>query len=109
MALAAGWKLTLGKSAPQGGPGGPGGPLEVLGVAKGRQSVTLTAATTQLVDKVRFADGQAVKKGAVLIELKNTEQDAGLAQAQAQLNAAEHVYQRYQTLTQQGWASKAQL
>jgi membrane fusion protein (multidrug efflux system) len=152
MALAAGWKLTLGKSAPQGGPGGPpaatqargpgggrggpgggrgggfggsGGPslvtatvvqprvftdaLEVLGVAKGRQSVTLSAATTQLVDKVRFRDGQSVSKGAVLIELKNTEQDAGLAQAEAQLNAAEHIYKRYETLSEEGWASKSQL
>ena len=149
MAVVTGWKLTLGKSAPQAGPGGgaptagaqargpgrggrggPGGggfggpslvtatvvqprvftdAMEVLGVAKGRQSVTLTAATTQLVDKVRFTDGQAVRKGAVLIELKNTEQDAGLAQAQAQLSAAEHVFRRYQTLAEQGWASKAQL
>jgi len=150
MVVVGAYKLTLGKSAPQGGPGGPpaavqargpggggpgggrggrgggfGGPtqvtatmvqqhaftdaLEVLGVAKGRQSVTLTAATTQLVDKVRFRDGQSVRKGAVLIELKNTEQDAGLAQAEAQLNAAEHIYQRYETLAQQGWASKSQL
>jgi membrane fusion protein (multidrug efflux system) len=153
MAVVAGWRLTLGKSAPQGqgGPAGPaaaqargpggggrggpggfgggrggfGGPslvtatvvqprvftdaLEVLGVAKGRQSVTLTAATTQLVDKVRFRDGESVRKGAVLIELRNTEQDAGLAQAQAQLNAAEHIYKRYETLAEQGWASKSQL
>ena len=38
-------------------------PIEVLGVAKGRQSVTLTAATTQLVDQVRFTDGQSVPQG----------------------------------------------
>src|SRR5688572_17131261 len=38
--------------------------IEVLGVAKGRQSVTLTAATTQLVERVRFADGQRVPRGA---------------------------------------------
>src|SRR5579862_5262158 len=57
--------------------------IEVLGVAKGRQSVTLTAATSQLVQRVNFTDGQAVARGAVLIELKNTEQNAGLAQAQA--------------------------
>jgi membrane fusion protein (multidrug efflux system) len=92
-----------------GGPGGPGGrrggfggptmvsvavvqprafedTIEVLGVAKGRQSVTLTAAATQLVERVRFADGQRVPKGAVLVELKDTEQDAGVAQAQARLD-----------------------
>ena len=123
------------QQAPPGGAGGPGarkssggglgGPaqvslatlqmrtftdeIEVLGVAKGRQSVTLTAATTQLVDKVRFSDGQSVPRGAVLVELKDTEQDAGIAQAQAALVQADRAYQRYKTLGQQGWSSKAQI
>ena len=127
-----------GQSAQQGGPGGGGaggrrgggggfggGPtqvslaavtsrtfsdeIEVLGVAKGRQSVTLTAATTQLVDRVHFSDGQSVPRGAILVELRTTEQDASLAQAQAALVQAERAYQRYQSLGQQGWASKAQI
>jgi membrane fusion protein (multidrug efflux system) len=83
--------------------------IEVLGVAKGRQSVTLTAATTQLVERVRFTDGQRVGKGAILVELKATEQDAGLAQAQAQAVEAKRAYDRYKTLGEQGWASKAQV
>jgi membrane fusion protein (multidrug efflux system) len=83
--------------------------IEVLGVAKGRQSVTLTAATTQLVDRVRFTDGQAVPRGAVLVELRNTEQDAGIAQAQARLVEAKRAYDRYATLGQKGFASKAQI
>lgn len=112
-----------------GGPGGPGGgrggfgatqvsvatvqprvfndTIEVLGVAKGRQSVTLTAATTQLVERVRFTDGQQVPRGAVLVELRATEQDAGVAQAQARVVQAQRAYERYRTLGQQGWASKA--
>jgi len=109
----------------RGGGGGFGGPaqvtmatvaqrqftdaIEVLGVAKGRQSVTITAATTQLVEKVHFTDGQSVKKGAVLISLKNTEQDAGVSSAQSQLLNAERTYKRYQTLSDEGWVSKAQL
>lgn len=79
--------------------------LEVLGVAKGRRSVTLTAATTQLIDKVRFSDGQSVRQGAVLVELKNTEQDAGIAQSQAKLVQAEREYQRWKTLADKGFAS----
>jgi membrane fusion protein (multidrug efflux system) len=81
--------------------------LEVLGVAKGRRSVTLTAATTQLVEAVRFADGQQVRQGAVLVELKNTEQDAGLAQSQAKLLQAEREYNRWKTLAEKGFAAKA--
>jgi membrane fusion protein (multidrug efflux system) len=81
--------------------------LEVLGVAKGRRSVTLTAATTQLIERVRFADGQTVRQGAVLVELKNTEQDAGIAQSQAKLAQAEREYQRWKTLADKGFASKS--
>lgn len=81
--------------------------IEVLGVAKGRQSVTLTAAATQLVDRVRFIDGQHVPRGAVLVELKDTEQDAGVAQADARLLEARRAYDRYKTLGEQGWAPKA--
>ncbi|MDO9244862.1 MAG: efflux RND transporter periplasmic adaptor subunit [Phenylobacterium sp.] len=108
-----------------GGRGGMGGPadvavvvvqsrlftdtIDVIGVAKGRQSVTLTAAATQLVERVRFSPGQSVGRGAVLVELKATEQDAGLAQAQASLVQAQRAYDRYRTLGQQGFASKAMI
>ncbi|MBL8770268.1 MAG: efflux RND transporter periplasmic adaptor subunit [Phenylobacterium sp.] len=117
-----------------GGPGGPGGrrggggfggptlvsvtsgqprvfedTIEVLGVAKGRQSVTLTAAATQLVDRVRFRDGQQVSRGAVLVELRDTEQSAGIAQAQARLVQAKRAYDRYKELNDKGFASKAAL
>lgn len=117
-----------GAAAPKGkaggrGPGGGFGPtqvsvvavqprtfidtIEVLGVAKGRQSVTLSAAATQLVDRVRFTDGQEVSKGAVLVELRNTEQDAGIAQADARVVQAKRAYDRYKALGEQGFASKA--
>ncbi len=81
--------------------------IEVLGVAKGRQSVTLTAAATQLVEQVRFRDGQQVPRGAVLVELRATEQGAGVAQAQARVVQAQRAFERYRTLGEQGWASKA--
>lgn len=83
--------------------------IDVLGVAKGKQSVTLTAATTQLVDKVRFVPGQAVRQGQVLVELKTTEQDAGLAQSQAKALQAQREYERWKTLADKGFASKSAL
>jgi len=81
--------------------------IEVLGVAKGRESVTITSDTTELVTAVHFRDGQAVSKGQVLVELKANEQDAGVQQAQAQLAQAQRDYQRWNTLAQQGIAPKA--
>lgn len=81
--------------------------LELLGVAKGRQSVTLSAATTQLVSRVLFTPGQKVAKGQVLVELKTTEQDAALAQARAREVQARRAYERWRTLGEQGYASVA--
>lgn len=111
-----------GRGGPGGGMGGPApvsvtavqskvftDSIDVIGVAKGRQSVTLTAAATQLVDRVRFTDGQAVAKGAVLVELKDTEQNAGLAQTQARLVQAQRDFDRWTTLAAQGYASKTAL
>ena len=131
MLVAGGLKvLSPGKATQGGGPGGPGGPgrsrgevpqvsltspvsrvfterLELLGVAKGRQSVTLSAATTQLVSRVLFSPGQKVAKGQVLVELKTTEQDAALAQAQAREVQARRAYERWRALRDQGYASAA--
>lgn len=120
-------KATQGGAPPGMGRGGPGGPrgevpqvslvspvnrtfterLELLGVAKGRQSVTLSAATTQLVSRVLFSPGQTVSKGQVLVELKTTEQDAALAQARAREVQARRAYERWRTLGEQGYASAA--
>lgn len=123
MVAAAGLKLAIGKAGAT-APSGKGGQaslvsavavaprpfsddLELLGVAKGRQSVTLSAAATQIVETVNFRDGQAVPKGAVLVELKATEEDAGLAQAEARRAQAERTYQRWKTLGEKGFASKS--
>jgi membrane fusion protein (multidrug efflux system) len=137
MFIAGGMKLALSRGAagkapaapgamaqgPGGLRGGMGGPtpvsamqvearafvdaIEVLGVAKGRQSVTLSAAATQLVEKVNFRDGQSVPRGAVLVELRDTEQSAGLEQAKARMVEAERAFERYRSLGDKGFASKA--
>lgn len=81
--------------------------IDVLGVAKGRQSVTLTADTTELVTRILFHSGQAVRQGQVLAELNAREQTADIGQYQAALALAEQNLQRYQTLADKGIAAKA--
>jgi len=127
MLLLGGLKLLAGEKEPQGagGPGGGGGGrapavtlvaatqrpfterIEVLGVAKGRQSVTITSDATELVTAVRFTDGQTVSRGQTLVELKANEQDAGVAEARARLNQAQREYDRWNTLAQRGVAPRA--
>jgi membrane fusion protein (multidrug efflux system) len=55
--------------------------IEVLGAAKGRQSVTITSNTAELITAVHFTDGQAVSRGQVLVELKAEQEDAGILEA----------------------------
>lgn len=127
MLVAGGVKLAFGGKAPgAGGPGGPGGGgratavsqtvvqpraftdrIEVLGVAKGRQSVTITSNTAELITAVHFTDGQAVSKGQVLVELKADQENADIAQAQAQLAQADREYARWKALADRGVAPRA--
>lgn len=81
--------------------------IEVLGAAKGRQSVTITSNTAELITAVRFADGQAVSRGQVLVELKAEAEDAGIAEARARLAQAERDYKRWKTLADKGIAPRA--
>lgn len=81
--------------------------IEVLGVAKGRESVTLTSNTSQMIDAIRFRPGDNVTKGQVLVELRRTEQDADILEARADLELARQNMQRWEALGQRGVAPQA--
>jgi membrane fusion protein (multidrug efflux system) len=81
--------------------------IEVLGAAKGLQSVTITSNTPELITAVRFRDGETVRKGQVLVELKADAEDAGILEAKARLAQAERDYQRWKTLADKGIAPRA--
>jgi membrane fusion protein (multidrug efflux system) len=81
--------------------------IEVLGAAKGRQSVTITSNTAELITAVHFTDGQAVSRGQVLVELKAEQEDAGILEAKARLAQAERDYTRWKTLADKGIAPRA--
>ncbi len=126
MVLAAGLKLAFGKSEKEGGPGGPGGgraqvvaqavvtarpfsdSIEVLGVAKGRRSLTVTSSTTELIRRVMFRDGQFVRAGQPLVELQANEEEAGIIEARANLAQAEKDRDRWKTLADKGIAPRVQ-
>ena len=117
--------LTSGDGAEAGGPGGPGGraqPVQVvsvaersfvnqiqaLGVARGRRSLDITSATTELITRVLFTDGQSVRAGAPLVELQAREEDAGIMTAEANLAQAEREYARWRELADRGVAPRVQ-
>lgn len=124
MLVAAVLKITLASDGPT-GPGGPGGrgggqlveatspqsrefsdDLKVLGVARSLRSVNITSSTSELVTRVFFNDGQAVRVGAPLVELQAAEEDAAIIQARAQLTQAQREYDRYKILAERGVAPR---
>jgi membrane fusion protein (multidrug efflux system) len=128
MVVAGGLKLAFGDArGPGAGAGGGGGGgsrriqitataaqlrtftdrIEVLGAAKARESVTITAATQQLISRIHFKSGQYVHKGDVLVELVASEQDAGIVQAQSAVDLAKSNWDRWQKLADQGIAPVA--
>ena len=109
-----------GKDAPSGRPafGGPvtvvadiisPAPLvsavEALGTASANESVTLTSSITETVRRINFNDGDYVDKGKVLIELTNTEEEAQLAEARANLRDLERKLQRLRDLDERDIAA----
>lgn len=128
MVLAAGLKLAFGKDGKEDGPGGRGGPggraqqvsqvvvaprafsdtIEVLGIAKGRQSLVVTSSSTELITRVLFRDGQAVLKGQPLVELQAREEEAGVISARANLAQATLDRNRWKTLASKGVAPRIQ-
>jgi membrane fusion protein, multidrug efflux system len=83
--------------------------IEALGVAKGQQSVNLSANATELITAVHFHDGEMVHTGQVLVELKSTEERADVTNARAAVDVAESNYNRYNTLAQAGFLAPAAL
>lgn len=113
----------------QGGRGGPDGPgqgpvlvtlaevaerefvdvIEAVGTAKARESIDITAKSTETIGAVNFTDGQTVEAGAVIVEMTSREQSADLAAARAALAEANLAYKRTSELAEKGFASKSQL
>jgi len=83
--------------------------IEVLGVAKGRQSVTVTSNNTEIVTGVHFRDGEIVRRGQILVDLQARQEDAAVANARAAVNLAQANYNRWKALDARGFAPKAQL
>lgn len=123
MLVIGGWKLAFADKEAKGGAGAGGRAtnvsqavvaeqafidrIEVLGAAKGRQSVTITSNTPELITAVHFSDGQAVSRGQVLVTLKTDQEDAGISEAKARLAQAQRDYTRWKTLADKGIAPRA--
>jgi membrane fusion protein, multidrug efflux system len=83
--------------------------IEAIGTARANESVQLTANVTDRIKSIRFADGQFVRKGQILVELFAQEETADLGQAKARLAEAQSQLTRVQALVKDGWATQSRL
>jgi membrane fusion protein (multidrug efflux system) len=68
--------------------------IEAIGTARSRNSVSITAAVSETVDRVHFDSGEHVRAGQVLVTLSGREQRAALAGAEADFRAAQTLFDR---------------
>ena len=109
-----------GRAASGGGPGGPltveVGRVEVMklqdetqavGTLRSRQGVMLRPEVSGRISKIGFADGQAVARGQLLVQLDDTLQKAQVQQARAQASIARTNLERNRELVAQNFVSKS--
>lgn len=83
--------------------------LQALGTAKARESISVTAKVSEIVEKVHFESGQHIAAGAPIVTLRGQAQEAALVQAQATFHEADQLYKRQRELAAQRLVSSATL
>ncbi|OLF81107.1 efflux transporter periplasmic adaptor subunit [Maricaulis sp. W15] len=68
--------------------------VEALGTARANETVTVTARVTDTISRINFESGQHVAAGAILVELTDTEEAAGLAEARTTQREAQRDLDR---------------
>lgn len=83
--------------------------LIAIGTVKARETVTVTAKVSEIVQTVHFDSGQEVRAGAPLVTLSDRQQQAALNEAQANASEADRLLRRQSELVQQQLIARAQV
>jgi membrane fusion protein, multidrug efflux system len=83
--------------------------IEAVGTAYARESTTLTSTVTERITRLRFQDGESVRKGDVIAELSRSAETADLASADARAKQAQQQFNRINELARRGFATRSQV
>lgn len=83
--------------------------IQALGDLKASESVEISSTVTEKVDSIYFNDGDLVKKGQLLVQLKSAEERATLAELKIATDNAKQLYDRYLPLFKRGDISQSTL
>jgi len=81
--------------------------VQSIATVHARESVALTAAVSDVVDKVWFDSGDKVQAGQLLVSLRGNAQQASLSAAEATFEEADQMYRRQQELLGQQLVAKS--
>ena len=73
--------------------------LQALGTARANESIDIRPRIASLVTRIDFIEGEYVEAGELLVELENSEIQAGLELARASLSESRSLYERSKALT----------
>ncbi len=82
------------------------GTMNIIGTVEAVHGVTVSADLAGIVDRIAFESGQAVREGAVLVELDTRQEHAQLASLEAQRDLAKVNFGRMQELVKEGVISR---
>lgn len=83
--------------------------IEAVGTAGANESVVVTSKDSNTITAIRFAEGEMVERGRVLVEMQDAEAQAALAEAEAALADAQSQFARSRNLVAQQALSVAEL
>src|SRR5262245_31085804 len=83
--------------------------IEAIGSAVANESAEITSKTVNTVTAIRFAEGQLVRRGAVLVEFDSAQARADLAAAEAALSESRNNFKRSQDLLTTKALSQSQM
>ena len=83
--------------------------IQAVGTARANEQVTLAANVTERIERLLFDDGMFVQRGQLLAVLSNSQEQAALSGARASAAEASAQLDRINSLSQQGFATRALL
>ncbi|WP_353570853.1 efflux RND transporter periplasmic adaptor subunit [Candidatus Albibeggiatoa sp. nov. BB20] len=83
--------------------------ISILGTSQANESIDVTSKITDIINKIHFKEGQWVKKGQLLVQLDDAEQQALLQETEVNLAEQQREYNRLSKLVKQKAISSSQL
>lgn len=81
--------------------------IEAVGTAFANEQTVITSPVTERIERIGFADGAIVRRGAVIAQLSRGEESADLSSVEARAREADKQLERLTSLQQRGFATNA--